>query len=438
MDDKNVIALSRFRADVSRALSRTGKELLVAKDLAARVQALEPLEAYFVVKELGLDDAAPILVKATPEQLQTIVDLDCWNDEQPEPQELDAWLAPFAAEGQETLAKVFLGLEEEIQVLFLAQSLTVYDVRSEEAPEVGDDVVRKTTPDAFFVLEPTTEEREVDVLFLVDSLYKASLEEAFRLLMAAKWEQTSVLAEQAMQFRNARLEELGFPSRAEAMRILTAPQSRPNTIQQFPGAAPHTSLPAVYAAALGDSLFVRAAGRLADAHLLERLERDLVYLMNYAVVAYGGSPRDFSHVGDTAARVRDTLSLGLAVMLSPSAPLEDDAGDATVARAADLLAQWPLTDIFRHGVHAASKLAADAKRLAQDPVVRSWLDKSETEADDYSEDRRDRCFLRGLLGRPPLLSGFDAARPEKKRAFKTQHELAEAAERLERLHQRIT
>ena len=38
----------------------------------------------------------------------------------------DAWLAAFAQEGPESLARAFFGLDEELQVLFLAASVTVW------------------------------------------------------------------------------------------------------------------------------------------------------------------------------------------------------------------------------------------------------------------------------------------------------------------------
>ena len=66
--------------------------------LARKVARLEPLEAYFIVKELGVSDAMPLLRFASAEQLQAIVDLDCWVEERPDPAELDAWLAKKPAD----------------------------------------------------------------------------------------------------------------------------------------------------------------------------------------------------------------------------------------------------------------------------------------------------------------------------------------------------
>ena len=61
-------------------------------------------------------------------------------------------------------------------------------------------------------------------------------------------------------------------------------------------------LPAIYAQPMSDgSLLVKAMSRLADAQLLDRLERELVLLVNTAVVAYGDQPKDIRHAMDAGA-----------------------------------------------------------------------------------------------------------------------------------------
>ena len=60
-DNNKIIALTPFRADLTRALARRGERLLASNDLAAEVAALEPLEAYYIVREIGLDQALPFI-----------------------------------------------------------------------------------------------------------------------------------------------------------------------------------------------------------------------------------------------------------------------------------------------------------------------------------------------------------------------------------------
>ena len=131
---KTLKAPSIVERDIERALSRRGKALLEAPDLARQVGELEPLEAYFMVKELGLESAVLILLAASEEQLKTFVDLDCWNQDELSVEDLDAWLAPFAAIGPEPLVDAFNNLDEEIQHVFLKENLLIFERLDKEAP----------------------------------------------------------------------------------------------------------------------------------------------------------------------------------------------------------------------------------------------------------------------------------------------------------------
>jgi hypothetical protein len=436
MEDPTV-KLSRFRADLSRSLARRGRTLLEAADLPAQVAALDPLEAYFIVKELGVEAALPILRHASPEQLQTFIDLDCWDGDRPDPVEIDAWLTPFASDGPRALSEAFLSLEPELGIWFLATGLEVYDSRS-EVPPPRRDVPRVSTPDSFFVLDaPGADRRELNMLALVEALYAADPHQAFRLLMAAKWELTSPLQETAFQFRRGRLEELGFPPPDEAQRIFAMPPNRPRA--KYPVAPMPTRLPALYAERLKESssLLTRALARISEPQALAAIESDLVYLINAAVIAYGETPRDLAHTTEIAARVRDTLSLGLEVLLSADHPLPEIDTDDAADQAAALLGQWPLRDVFGHGHHAVAELHLAARDLAQDPRVRAWLDTPTSEKDDYSRERVDREFLRALSADPPMWGGVDLLRAERRRAFGRLADLNEAEQRLDAIARRF-
>lgn len=432
----NVVALSRFRADLSRALSRRGKKLLEAAHFQTEVQSLDPLEAYFVIKELGVDDATPILLAATPEQVQACVDLDCWDNDAVSILDLDAWLAPFAAEGPEALAHMFLTLDHELQVIFLAKSCAIYDTRSEEAPEGSAHTPRMTTPDSYFAIEPRDlSERELDPFVLIDAIYRTNIDEAFKLLTAAKWELMSTLEENAFQFRSGRLQDMGFLEPARCAMIFNPPKE---TTSQ-PSLSPHvkTTLPALYASAYGQpSLLMAGLGRVTDPLILDRVESDLVFLTNAAVIAFNESPRDLKHVFEIAERVRNTITLGLEHKLSPKGPLAFPNGEQAADDAARVLTQHSVRTLFATGYAVVEELAQSARRATQDPVAQAFLSKN-TENDDYSQERADRCFLQSLAGHRPLWAGFDRLHPEQKKAFSTKKEIEEATQRLDELLKRI-
>lgn len=425
-----VITLSRFRADLSRALQRRGNKLLEAPDVAAQMAELAPLEAYYIVKELGVDEAVPLLRHATPEQWQACIDLDCWEDDRFAATELDAWLAPFANEGKERLAETFLELDSEVQVMFLAQLLQVYDVRAEEAPEPSPEILNMTTMDGHFVLHAIPDrDREVEPFALVDALYRGNGEAAFGLLMAAKWELISEVEEQAYSFRAGRLADLGFPDPETASRLFAKPPSAPPE-ELLPPPAIH--LPALYAHALHtDSLFTQALGEVRDAALLERLESECVLLVNSALVAYGETARDLQHSAEVAARVRDSLSLGLETLLQAKAPQ----AEITPAACAGLLAKWPLLNLFQHAHQTTLPLQRAAVQLKADPLVAAWLNRDIIAEDD--PDTADRTFLAALATPRPLWGGSEPLRPQAKRAFSSLQEIAAAEKRLQALGQRL-
>ncbi|MBI5508723.1 MAG: hypothetical protein HY903_08210 [Deltaproteobacteria bacterium] len=427
---------SAFHADANRALARRGKDLLVAKDLPDLVAALEPLEAYFIVKELGVGDALPILKHATDEQLQTLIDLDCWRDDRPDLLELDAWLSSFAAESYTAAAAAFVRLDPELQVWLLAETLDIYEAHDESAPETPDDVPRMTTPDAFFVLLPRPEVvLDLEPFALVTALYAADAEEAYRLLTAARWELMSTLEEIAYGFRGGRLEDLGFPPKDEALRLFAPP---PKVALPRRAPATPTRVPAVYMQPLLEgSLLTRALAALSDPTLLTSIESDVVYLINAAILAYGESPRDVTHVTLIAARVRDTVSLGLELAIGAELGIANPADPGAVTAASSLLATCPLRQLFQTGHAAVTALQHEARALASDPVVAQWLQAPTADTDDYSQDRRDRELLTALTRERPLYGGFDPVQPSRRKAFASRAELAAAEARLDAIANRV-
>lgn len=428
-NDVNVITLTRFRADLARSLSRRADKLIEAPNLAEQVQSLDPLEAYFIVKEVGLESALPILRAATPEQLQTFVDLDCWDGDTPDISEIGVWLAAFADEGFEPLAAAFLSLDEELQVWFLKETLVVWELAAEESiPDADREYRRFNTPDGYFSVDGKPDkDSEFDPLTLIDALYRHDVQGAYQLLVATRWELESTLSEEAHRFRAGRVEDLGFPPRDEAFVLFTPPPAKPRApvVAAHPAVA---TLPALYAAPLLDkSLLALAIGTLDDEALIGQLERDFLSLVNLAIVAYDESPRDVTHVAETAETVRDTVSLGLESLK----PGSDDAAGA-------LLGTWSLVDLYRQGHQQLVPLQKRAGTAANDPVFKVWLDKPSDEREDYEQDRADREFVQTLLRTPPRLAGETTVGSSKPRAFATLDDIKQATDRLTAIIERVS
>ena len=441
MTDNKIIELTPFRADLTRALARRGERILASTDLAAEVAALEPLEAYYIVREIGLDQALPVLLELSPEQLEACVDLDCWNRYDFGVDSLDQWLTAFAQADPETLARTFFSLDYVVQLLFLAQTVTVYDpdtdlVTQEEGRSATS---RATTPDGFYLLDLKTElALRTHPFTVLDALYQYDPLAAHRLLSDVRVDLPTQIEEEALRFRNGRMQDIGFAPPEEAAILFSRPGiHQPLPRPQRPIDSALTRLPSVYAGPLIETtLLQQALSLVTDQERLSALEQEVVWAINSAIIAYGEKTQDIRQIVDIAERVRDTISLGLESLLAR----EEEGGplDSTAAvRAAELLEVWCITDLFRHGFAATLGLQQEARQALREPRFRGWYELAETEQSDESSDRLERAFVAALLGRHPLHSGFNPARAEEVKAFAGLADIEAARVRLQQLVARI-
>ena len=426
-----VVTLSTFRSNLSRSLRRRGENLLSSVDSKEEIAALEPVEAFLIFKEMGPGNSQALLRQASQEQIQAFLDLDCWRKNKPSVNDIDLWLASYAQQDVNLLAEAFCRLDEELQILFLMDTLEVYDLRNEEEPDdqKEDDVFVRTPDDLFLIRFTPKNERNVDPILLLNSIYKNDAADAHQLLMAVKWELKAPLEESAFTFRNGRLEDLGFPSAAEAQRIFVAPTKLSETVRRGVSKSVST-LPALYAQPFTEaSLFALCLARIKDGAVLEDIQRELGLLINCAIIAYGESPQDIEYIGEVATTVRDTLSLGLEAMLAEEMQLEDSYSEEFLAAGENTVLKASLEHIFRHGFQLLRGLNDRTQELFSDEVFAAWFQQD----DDAPDSRADKAFLSGLLFAHPILSGFDKLDPHKQKSFSKQSEILEAQDRLEAL-----
>jgi hypothetical protein len=396
----------------STHLKNIAHTILNAPVLAEAVQSLDPLQAYLLVRELGVEKAAAVLQVCSQEQWQTCVDLACWEGETPNASEIEAWLSPFLQHSHQALAEAFLRLEEPLQIWYLAQRFVVLSIEDkDQLPDTGRDVEYLHTPDGFFVLElqENYEEDDLHPFVLVKALYSIDAENMFRLLTAAQWELPSDLEESAFHFRTARLLDIGFKPLEEALHIFARPSntSRTHTLASTP------ALPVLYTEALAfHSPFTQAVSSLPEGPLRNVVLQEWMSLLNDAVIAYAEPPRDMQHLMEIFERVHHTLCLGMQAYQPPVA-----------------LSHTPTVDIFRKGYEQTLLLKTYALQLLQDPVLAHAVQQSPLHASD--EDQNNLAFVKGLIQKRPLHVAYDQNQPHKTKAFQSLEELQEARNRLD-------
>ncbi len=414
------LALARREVKQALAKAATSRERLEALIGHPKCEAVVPTlpaeDLYFTVKDVGLSDAVELVRLASPEQFRAFVDLDAWRRDQFQAGAALTWLrAAGTDESEERFRKKIHKLDVEVLELVLRTTTHVYDLEEDPDPEPQGTFFRST--EGRFLVEFKVEGADyVGVKRLLDELYAEDPFKTARLLEAVRWETPSELEETAWRWRNGRMQDLGFPELQEALSFFAwvDPDAALPSLDKAP-AVPDSFLLARVAPRQG-SFFDRAAALVSEE---ERtiLERQLVTVLNAAMVVEGVDPGDLEQAERVLVAARDTLSLGL-----------EHAAKGEAAAAAVLLVAAPLKRVFQVGVSLALRLKYRADRL-----MRSGKASLSGSKDEPLLDRPLDAVIQGLRRkRPQLATALEdpSAPPERLRTFKDRGDLEKAAQAL--------
>ncbi len=384
--------------------------LLDKPKAAERVQALSELETYYAIKNRGLGDSTALLGLLSIEQTRALLDLEVWQQSKLSIPDTLHYLEAFREAGTTALFKAATSLDQEsLAVLFrrrLYVTLKPNEERSdpEPLPEWAQNPSEEILPlvetqDSRFIVAARVydefEEKQVDeeerksILRLLTDLYRQQeWEWTAGILRLASTDLSSSLEEESLRFRNARLEDLGFPSLERALDVYGA--LTPKILEQEPAApAPQLSetLPGLYVAPLAEGLFHRVMSELNDPELEQKIQADLVPLCNSVLVADGSAAGDLEGLQDTLQKVRATIELALSHGLY---------GAELLPGAVERLRNRHVTELFRVGHTVTLRLRTRALELMRHPALEPLRLAA------FSD--RERLVLEGLLYRRPLYS----------------------------------
>ena len=322
--------------------------ILDAADPRALVRSLPAEDLYFTIKEVGLDDAGELVELASPAQFRSFVDLDCWRRDGLVARAVLPWLR--AAQEGEDFAKKLHALDIEVVELLLRETVEVWD--REEDPDHEPKGFPWTSPEGRYALDFQAQGEDLQALTrTVNTYYAEDPFQAVRFLEAVRWELPSELEEHALRFRTGRLADLGFPEleRALALYAYVDPDA----------ALPHehsqpAEPPGFFLTSLGSRGFFDDALAKLPPDGIWRIDRELAYVFNGALVADGIEPGELDAVRRALAAARDHLALGLEYVAG---------GDA--ARGAELLLEAPIARIFQVASGLTLKRKFRADRLAK-------------------------------------------------------------------------
>lgn len=418
------VAALTVREQAELALRLPAKErlelLLHAPKPMQLVRALPDGEVYLTVREVGPFDAMPLLSLASGSQIAHILDLESWRGERFDATRSGAWVALLVEAGEPTLKRFLRTADDALLLALFRDWARVSQIETDhEEPVAGHGETEAggdrgfVSPDGAHRFSPAIPEHAPAVRRLAEAFFRDDQRRYLRTLWEARMELPAEIEEDALHWRQSRLEEHGFPSRDEALAIYDPPVGG-----DLPLPRPLPPDPGEGAVLSGTrSPLVRLGGRLVLAKAADRLTGDEREVVLFGVVSLANKilVADVMDAGDPEAHKRAFEKAGsyVDVALEARGVRDPDA-------AADVLTRVPAVELFREGYARAAALRARAKRVAGE----GWASRHSRAFDLLESPIRAR--VRGLLYPRPLYHDPDVETEIAYRDFRSLAEIDEA------------
>jgi len=399
---KHIQRIQQLADERQRILSMPADKAMVAildhPQPAALVHSFPEEDLFFLVHDIGPDDALPLISLASNRQWEYFWDIQGWDRDQMDYARVTTWLQLLLRADPNRLAKWCFDEKLELLELYLFRNIELRVREMDESPsDLGDGYF--TDDDTYYVrlvdYPTTTPEEEafkarrdamlkqlLDRLSLFDhARYQGLIMEAIHVLPAET-------EEEQFRLRNGRLAEKGFLPFYEAVGVYQPLQpgdlsAKEKKIIGTPSAGDGTiSTPQLAASFLDeDNLFVRALKSIHETKVIEQLQAELAGLCNKVISADREIILGRSQLQAVVTKTSAYLSIGLEQMTRSDKSHRE-------AQASQLLQHYLLADIFRVGVAGSLRLHWEAMR---------WRKKSWFRSQNLPLTFWDEAWL-GLLG----------------------------------------
>jgi hypothetical protein len=372
----------------------------------ALVHSFPEQDFYFLIHDIGPEDAGPLLALASNRQWGHIVDLETWQKDQIDTKAVSRWLDLLLEADPDRFMHWFLTEKLEFVEFFLYRNIEVRVREHDQDPsEFGKEFF--SLDNTYFIRfidqpaeGPEHELTEEQRRRFINRLTHALADHDHRIFQGVLLEATHVLPaeteEDCYRWRNMRLAEKGFLPFDEAIGIyqpVKAQDLAEQSVKIIPPADDPVSLVPVpqfpFRMLTGDSHFSRALAAIDSENILSHIQSEFAHLCNQIIVADHKTIKDRDHLRDIVKKACGYVSIGLERLSEI-----DEAADP--GQPADKITRHPLSQIFRVGFREALKL----KWLAEKWLDQCWFAQNGLRLTFWGE--RWLGVLGGLLIKKPL------------------------------------
>lgn len=397
-------------------------DVILESPMPARlIQSLAEEDFFWLVQDIGPEDALPILARATNDQWQYLLDIELWHKDRLANEAVSRWLDLLLKADLERFVTWGIHNNLDLIELHLFKNLEVR-IREEEgsAEDFGEGFF---SLDNIFFVRIKDDKNDVAIKQFLEGLAARDLEKYHHILLEMGGVLPAETEESLYRFRNARLAEKGFFPFEEAIGIyqyVSPQQLLGKDFQSVKHVRPrdmHQVVPVSSALYINDhGLFSAALKHIDNDLALEQIRIEFAALCNQILSADTLVVRDKTDLAAIVKKACGYLDIALGE-LSGADPQK------TVA----LLDRFALKDVFRVGYGVVLRLKWKAEKW----MGTSWFTNVGFGLDFWEEEWE--AMLEGLLRkRPVMYTGvFDSSEPY--RDFRNLDEIRQCSESLDEI-----
>ena len=411
---RGLITSLSFQARLELMCQVSAKDKLdlveLAEDRIRIVRALPKQELFFAVQELGKEGAIELIARASLEQINFMLDLDCWKRGEIDLDKVREWIKTLRECSPRKLLTWLQKADPELIIYFFKRHIKVVkpdDPSNPDDPAFGG-LPREfyfTLDNQYFIEFIGPAEAQELIYQVLDLIFPVDQHLYFTIMEGVIWELNMGLEEEARHWRQARLEDAGFPPLDEATAIYQYinpdtfnPQVHKKSLALSDYAYKDVSVPETTEAIISsrfylspivkDSFFIESLANLQADPIFPLCQQELIVLFNKVLLV---EVIDFSRMEE----VRRAFELGHHYL---NIGLEYICGN-DLSKGKEILKEVRWQKIFQLGFSLIRQLQREAKK------ARSELQRVQPANDpaDKAIRREIARALAGLLKKHPQM-----------------------------------